>query len=404
MKNFEVPTTYKSSIISKIKSIRKLEDKRKKNFSPTIIDLGKIQFYIARHFGFCFGVEHAIEIAYETVRKNKNKRIFLLSEMIHNPKVNADLVDMGIKFIMNTNGSFFINWNELTKDDVVIIPAFGTTIEIEEKLKSIGINPHKYNTTCPFVEKVWSRSKILGAKEASVIIHGKYKHEETRATFSHSSQFTKAIVVKNINEAKKLGDLILGKSPETDFEKYFENRFTKGMSLKDFNKIGIINQTTMLAKETEEISDYFLSVMIEKYGEENIKNHFIDSRDTLCYATNDNQNAAKGLLNTDADLAIVVGGYNSSNTSHLVELLDKKFDTYFISSGKDIISKNKIKFFDLSKKEEVVKEFFLPQKDKIKIALTSGASCPDSVVDEVIFRLAEFFQLTSKIENVEIKF
>ena len=155
MKKFDVPSFYKSSIIGKIKDLRKDKDPRKKNYTPTKLDFGPVQFFIARHFGFCFGVENAIEIAYKAIEENPNKRIFLLSEMIHNPQVNADLISRGVKFIMDTKGNHLISWEDINKNDVIILPAFGTTIEIESKIKEIGLDSIKYNTTCPFVERVW---------------------------------------------------------------------------------------------------------------------------------------------------------------------------------------------------------------------------------------------------------
>ncbi len=162
MKNFRIPEFYKSSVITRIKHLRKSDDPRKKDFNPTILDFGAVKFLLARHFGFCYGVENAIEIAYRTVEENPNKRIFLLSEMIHNPGVNEDLKERGVEFLMDTSGNFLEGWNNLNSEDIVVIPAFGTTLEIESKLNDLGINPYKYNTTCPFVEKVWNRSGAAG--------------------------------------------------------------------------------------------------------------------------------------------------------------------------------------------------------------------------------------------------
>ena len=159
MKQFDIPNFYRSPIISKIKDARKSEDPRKKDFSPTKLDFGSVRFIIARHFGFCYGVENAIEIAYKTIEENPGKRIFLLSEMIHNPGVNLDLQSRGVQFLMDTSGNHIFNWDDLKKDDIIIIPAFGTTLEIQKKLSELGIDAYKYNTTCPFVEKVWNRSE-----------------------------------------------------------------------------------------------------------------------------------------------------------------------------------------------------------------------------------------------------
>ena len=173
MKSFEVPIIYRSPLISAVKKKRKDQDKMKKDFTPTLLDAGPVRIWLARHFGFCYGVENAIEIAFKTVDENQGKRIYLLSEMIHNPQVNADLQAHGISFLQDTYGKQLIPFDALRADDVVIIPAFGTTLEIENKLKEIGIQTEKYNTTCPFVEKVWNRSDAIAKKNYTIVIHGK---------------------------------------------------------------------------------------------------------------------------------------------------------------------------------------------------------------------------------------
>ena len=401
MKKFNIPGFYRSPFISKIKEARRLRDFRKSDFSPTLLDFGPVRFYIARHFGFCYGVENAIEISYKTIEENQGKRIFLLSEMIHNPGVNDELLSRGVKFIMDAAGKQLINWDELKKDDLVIIPAFGTTIEIQNKLNEIGIDPYKYNTTCPFVEKVWNRSHQLGENNYTVIVHGKHYHEETRATFSHSLRNARVLIVKNIDEAKFLSSVISGKKNDDEFYSYFKNKYSDGFDVKrDLNRIGVVNQTTMLATETQAIADYLKNTMLKKYGEENLTEHFADTKDTLCYATNDNQEATYGLLEKDADFAIVVGGYNSSNTSHIVELCERKLKTYFISSAEKIISDKLISHFILNEKAEILTEDYLPVKKTVDIILTSGASCPDAVVDDILQKLLTFFDGTRKMEEV----
>jgi 4-hydroxy-3-methylbut-2-enyl diphosphate reductase len=281
MKQFEIPEFYRSQVISKVKSKRKLDDPRKKDFSPTLLDFGKISFLIPRHFGFCYGVENAIERSYKAIADNPGKRIFLLSQMIHNPDVNKDLLENGLTFLQDTEGKQLIPFEELSPADVVIIPAFGTTLEIENKLRSIGVNIDTYNTTCPFVVKVWNRSEKLGETNHTIIIHGKYNHEETRATFSHSSSNAPSLVIKDMKEVKFLGDYILGSKSKSEFLSFFQSKMSTNFDPEtDLNKIGVVNQTTMLASETQEISDYLRNVMIEKYGEENIKNNIADTRDT----------------------------------------------------------------------------------------------------------------------------
>ncbi len=405
MKTFDIPVFYRSPIISKIKHSRKLNDPRKKDYSPTELDFGPVIFYIARHFGFCYGVENAIEISYKAIEENPGNRIFLLSEMIHNSEVNDDLINRGIKFLMDTTGKQLIEWGELNENDIVIIPAFGTTIEIKNKLSELGINTLKYNTTCPFVEKVWNRADSLGKENFTIIVHGKYKHEETRATFSHSKESAPTLVIRDIEETKLLGKIITGEIKRNEFYIIFKDRYSGGFDPEiHLNRIGVVNQTTMLATETQSITDYLKNVMIKKFSERNIKDHFADTKDTLCYATHDNQKATYGLLENNADIAIVVGGYNSSNTSHIVELFENKFPTYFVSSENKILSKNLISHFDIHNQSELSTEKFLPEKIPVKIILTSGASCPDSIVDEVLQKILSYFENTKSIESIMNEF
>ena len=405
VRKFEIPGYFKSEIIGGIKNLRNEHDKRKSDFSPTILDYGKVRFYLARHFGFCFGVQNAIEIAYKALNENPGKRIFLLSEMIHNPDVNNDLREQGIFFLQDTLGNQLISWDEVTNDDIIIIPAFGTTLETLEILKRKEIEYQTYNTTCPFVERVWNRSEIIGRKGFTIIIHGKHNHEETRATFSHVKKNSHALIVRDLSEAGILADFIGGKISETELLEYFSGKVTEGfVPAKHLVKIGVINQTTMLAEETQAIADLLKNALEKKYGKENLKSHFADNRDTLCYATNDNQTATKKLLETDADFAVVVGGYNSSNTTHLYELLAGKFPAYFIRNNNELLNANKIRHFDLSKKEVVVSANFIPEKEPVKIAITSGASCPDSEVEAVIKKLVSFVFGEGKNQEPEISF
>ena len=400
MKQFEIPEYYKSPIIGKLKNARKRTDPRKQDFSPTLIDFGPVSFLIPRHFGFCYGVENAIELSHKALDENPGKRIFLLSQMIHNPEVNRDLEDRGIRFIMDTEGNQFVDWDELQPEDIVMIPAFGTTVEIRAMLEAKGIEMQKYNTTCPFVEKVWKRSAKLGEDDFSVIIHGKHKHEETRATFSHSYQGAPSVVVKDMAESELLADFIRGNRKPDSFYDLFEGKFSPGFDPSiHLTKVGVVNQTTMLATETQAIADFFKRIMTEKYGHENVKAHFADTRDTLCYATNDNQQATIGVLERKADLAIVVGGYNSSNTSHIVDLCEEKVPTFFIKSEREILSPELIHHFNYAEKKLEHTENWLPQKEHVRIILTSGASCPDSVVDRVMQKVLGFYSQTTPIDE-----
>ena len=379
----------------------------KKDFTPTLLDFGTLQIFLARHFGFCYGVENAIEIAFRTIEENPYKRIFLLSEMIHNPQVNADLQSRGVKFLQDTYGKQLFSFDELLPDDIVIIPAFGTTLEIEKKLQSKGVQTEKYNTTCPFVEKVWNRSEQIAEKKYTVIVHGKPKHEETRATFSHAAQHTPTIIINNMEEAKLLAKYITGEKPADQFYDDFENQYSEGFDVnKDLERIGVVNQTTMLASDTQAIADFLKQAISNKYdlNNSNIEERFADTRDTLCYATNDNQSAVINMLQTPADFAIVVGGYNSSNTSHLVELCEEKLPTYFISAEEKILSANEILHYNFHTKQEILTADYLPKKNPLKILITSGASCPDALVEGIISKLTSFFSDTVSLEKIMEKF
>lgn len=401
MKSFDVPIIYRSPLITAIKQKRKMLDKLKKDFTPTLLDLGTVKIYLARHFGFCYGVENAIDIAFRTVEQNPGKRIFLLSEMIHNPQVNANLQSHGVQFLQDTYGSQLIPFDQLKPDDIVIVPAFGTTLEIENKLKSIGLRTEEFDTTCPFVKKVWNRSETIAAKDYTIIIHGKPDHEETRATFSHASANAPAVVVKDMKEAIELASFITGNKPAAVFYERFRGQYSEGFDVsKHLQRIGVVNQTTMLASDTQDIADYLKQVMLMHYKPELVEERFADTRDTLCYATNDNQSAVKGMLDIDADLAIVVGGYNSSNTSHLVELFENKFSTYFINGDDKLISEKEILHYDFHSRQEILTSGYLPIKNPVNILITSGASCPDALVEGVINRLANYYHPTFNTEDL----
>lgn len=403
MKSFNVPVQYRSPLISAIKQRRKAADKMKKDFTPTLLDSGGLQVILARHFGFCYGVENAIEIAFRAVSENPGKRIFLLSEMIHNQGVNADLQEMGVRFIMDTNGQMLINWDDLQSDDIVIIPAFGTTLELEEKLRQKGIEPSRYETTCPFVEKVWNRAEKIGKEGYTIVVHGKPKHEETRATFSHSTAHTPTVVVRDPRQAEHLAKFITGELPATAFYEDFAGQYSEGFEVqRDLARIGVVNQTTMLASETQGIADYLKNVMIGHYhlSPDHVAAHFADARDTLCYATNDNQTAVQHMLNTPADLALIIGGYNSSNTSHLLELCEEKLPAYFINHEDCLVSAGTIRHFDLHRHAETETQNYLPENRPLRVLITSGASCPDALVERVIERLASITGETAGMELV----
>lgn len=405
-REFDVPVFYRSPIISRVKAARRIDDPRKRDLTPSVLDFGPIRFKIGRHFGFCYGVENAIEIAYRALDEHPDKaaagRIFLLSEMIHNPHVNVDLQERGIRFLRTTTGEQLIPFDELSADDLVIIPAFGTTREIEVELRERGIEPQTYNTTCPFVEKVWKKSVQIGKKDYSVVVHGKRFHEETRATFSHAQANAPVVVVRNMEETERLATVISGENGPEYFFEQFPDRFSEGFDpTRDLSRIGVVNQTTMLASETAAIAEYLRQAMLEKFGPENLSEHFADTSDTLCYATKENQDATIALIADGADLAIVVGGYNSSNTSHLVDLCDEVIPTYFISGPDRMESPSEIHHFDWHNKRETSTSDWLPMNlDRpLDILLTAGASCPDALLDEVIQHMLAWFPEVRSVES-----
>ena len=401
MKQFDVPLFYRSPIISTVKDARKVLDPRKKDLAPATIDFGPVRFKIARHFGFCYGVENAIEIAYQALEENPDKRIFLLSEMIHNPHVNTDLQERGIQFLRTTRGEQLIPFDELTPDDVVLIPAFGTTLEVEQELAERGIDTETYDTTCPFVEKVWRKSSQIGDKDYSIIVHGKRYHEETRATFSHAKEDGPVVVVRDMDEAQQLAAVIRGEKDADFFYEYFDDKYSEGFDPEtDLRRVGVVNQTTMLATETKAIADLMREAMRDRYGEANVEEHFADTSDTLCYATNENQDATTALIESGGDVGIVVGGYNSSNTSHLVELCEKHMPTYFIRGASEIEGPTEIHHFDLHTRAETTTSDWFPIDDSpVDIVLTSGASCPDALLDDVIRTITAWYPNARSVDE-----
>lgn len=410
-RQFDVPEFFRSPVVSRVKEMRRLQDPRKKDLTPTVLDFGPVRFKLARHFGFCYGVENAIEIAYRALRENPGRRIFLLSEMIHNSHVNDDLLERGIRFLRTTNGEEIIPLAELTADDIVIIPAFGTTLETEKALAELGVDVEAYDTTCPFVEKVWKRSNQIGTQDYTVVVHGKRYHEETRATFSHAASVTPVVVVRDLDEARDLAAVIRGDEDRAFFFERFEDRHTDGFDPdRDLERIGVVNQTTMLATETAEIAAFLRAAMIDRYGDDAPGTHFADTSDTLCYATNENQDATRALINDGADLALVVGGSNSSNTSHLVELCEEVMPAFFISGPECLHGPGRIEHFDLERHEYVVSRDWLPERlvssatdpgaEPVDILLTAGASCPDSLLEDVMAEVLSWLPHARSSEEV----
>jgi 4-hydroxy-3-methylbut-2-en-1-yl diphosphate reductase len=403
-RQFDVPTFYRSAVVSAVKEARRLQDPRKKDLSPSVLDFGPVRFKLARHFGFCYGVENAIEIAYRAIDEANGRRIFLLSEMIHNPHVNEDLLARGIRFLRTTMGEQLIPFSELTPDDIVIIPAFGVTLETQKVLEDIGVNVEAYNTTCPFVEKVWTRSTKIGSQDYTIVVHGKRYHEETRATFSHAQSVAPVLVVRDKEETEKLASVIRGEQDLAYFHEHFKDRYSEGFDpVRDLVRLGVVNQTTMLATETAEIAAMLKRALEVRYGDDGIS-HFADTSDTLCYATNENQDATRALIGHGADLAVIVGGSNSSNTSHLVELCEERMPTYFVSGDESLISRDEIKHFNIHTKQVETASGWLLSKEPLEILLTAGASCPDVLLDRVMARICSWYPTAITPEEALVSF
>lgn len=400
-RKFDIPIFYRSPLITTIKSYRKSQDSRKQDLQPSVLNLGKVTFKVARHFGFCFGVENAIEIAYKAVKENPGKRVFLLSEMIHNPHVNSDLMRRGVRFLQTTEGEQLIDFNELKPEDIVIVPAFGTTVSLYQKLEGLGLDLVKYNATCPFVEKVWKRARQLGEKGYTIIIHGKNQHEETRATFSHAVLSAPAVVIRDIEEAKLLAKYIQRDLPLDNFLNDFKGRVSPEFDPNiHLDRIGVVNQTTMLATETQVLSDLLRASINNYFVDAQEQERFADTRDTLCYATSENQDAVHSLVKSGGDLALVVGGYNSSNTSHLVEICEEHVPTYYIKDADEIIDSETIRHLLWREPKVVESKNWLPKnKEKLVVLITAGASCPDALVEDVIKRVSGFFEVDYILEN-----
>ena len=403
-RQFDVPAFYRSPIVTRVKAARTAADPRKKDLSPSVLDFGPLRVKLARHFGFCFGVENAIEIAYRALAENPDMaaagRIFLLSEMIHNPHVNEDLLARGIRFLRTTSGEPLLPLDTLTPGDLVIVPAFGAPTEVLDDLSSRGVDVQAYDTTCPFVVRVWKKGASIGAKGYTVIVHGKRTHEETRATFSRAAASAPVVVVRDEAETEALAAVIEGREDAAFFWDHFTGKTSEGFDpARDLARLGVVNQTTMLASETAAIAERIRQAVVTRDGDDA---NIADTSDTLCYATKENQDATEALIASGADVAIVVGGYNSSNTSHLVELCeDAGLPTYFVSDADQLISPSLIRHFDWRTKTPRETTDWLPEVDgrPLDVILTAGASCPDALLDAVIQTLLSWTPSTRPVDE-----
>jgi 4-hydroxy-3-methylbut-2-en-1-yl diphosphate reductase len=366
---------YESDLIKEI---------RDRNYTLT---RGDVTIRLAQSFGFCWGVERAVAIAYETRQHFPTQQIWITNEIIHNPSVNQRLRDMNVQFIQVENG--VKNFEIINSGDVVILPAFGASVQEMQLLNDKGCTI--VDTTCPWVSKVWNTIEKHKKKDYTSIIHGQYKHEETVATSSFADKY---LVVLNMAQANYVADYILnnGDSPaeklarRTEFLTKFSNAYSVGFDPDiDLEKVGIANQTTMLKTETEAIGKLFERTMMKKYSTAELNDHF-QSFNTICDATQERQDAMFELVEEPLDLMLVIGGYNSSNTTHLQEIsIEHQIPSYHIDSDARILADNQIEHKPLSKDLEITKNW-LPA-GKIVVGVTSGASTPDKVVEAAIERI-----------------
>jgi 4-hydroxy-3-methylbut-2-enyl diphosphate reductase len=353
-----------------------------------VIDVpGKLTIKLAKEFGFCYGVERAIDLAYAARKRfPPPTRIFLLGEIIHNPEVNDQIREMGIVSLSPKPSDDELSRLHLTSDDVVLIPAFGTEVATRQKLEASGC--YLVDTTCGDVMSVWKRVRQYSKETVTSIIHGKAWHEETKATSSQARAYGSGhyLVVFTLAETDYVCSYIVNGGDKTEFLQKFKGAYSEGFDPDiHLRAIGVANQTTMLRGETEEVQRRLRQAMIQKYGDAELATHF-RFFDTICGATQDRQDALEKLLREPLDLLIVIGGYNSSNTSHLAEMGESKLPTFFIKNAAKMESEKLIRHYDLHRLEEVETLNWLPGA-KSTVGITAGASCPNNLIEDVIRRL-----------------
>tara|TARA_Y100000589_G_scaffold87359_1_gene81477 strand:+ start:11897 stop:13093 length:1197 start_codon:yes stop_codon:yes gene_type:complete len=375
-RGFESPTqrakalgeSYQSNLIAHI---------RENNFT---YQEGRLKIQLAKSFGFCWGVERAVAMAYETRRHYPKETIWMTNEIIHNPSVNNHLSRMNVQIISAKNG--IKDFSSVSHGDVVILPAFGATVQEMQLLHEKEC--HIIDTTCPWVSKVWHTVEKHKKHTFTSIIHGKYKHEETLATRSFAGNY---LVVFDLAEAEYVSNYILGIGERDEFLKKFSKAFSNGFDPDiHLERVGVANQTTMLKSETEEIGKLFETTMLKKYGPANLNDHFL-AFNTICDATEERQDAMFSLVDEDLDILVVIGGFNSSNTTHLQEIaITNNIESFHIDTPDRISVENNSICHKPLESDLILKKNFLPQGE-LTVGITSGASTPDKVVADVIEKL-----------------
>jgi 4-hydroxy-3-methylbut-2-enyl diphosphate reductase len=412
---------YQSKLCEAIKALARTHERTA--VAPITLDFGAVQYVIPSHFGFCLGVKNAIERAYETLAENPGRRVFMLSELIHNSFVNDDLRRRGLRYLQTDKGTPYttdgqkstgapgesLSWDTLTPEDIVIIPAFGATDDDKRRLVRKGVPVYQYDATCMLVEKVWKAARTFGEEGYTVVIHGKHEHEETKATFSNARRHAEAVIVRNLEEARLLGEIIASDDPvvRTRFYRDFAGKHTPGFDVsRHLDRIAVVNQTTLLMNETLEILNHLRGVFAAKLGEAEAVTRVGGGgkRDTLCYATQVNQDALSKALAGPLDAAFVIGGKNSSNTYQLYRLCAQRLGqrAFFIQSEANLRADGSVEHFvfpakgpDRSVGHGTEVHPFPTGGKPLRILLTGGASCPDGIIQQVIMRINGLFPIES---------
>jgi 4-hydroxy-3-methylbut-2-en-1-yl diphosphate reductase len=406
----EASSLYQSQLCAAIKALARQHERTAA--APVTLDFGAVRYVIPSHFGFCLGVKNAIERAYETLAENPGRRVFMLSELIHNPFVNEDLLRRGLRYLQTDRGipytvdgrkateaaGALLLWDTLTPADIVIIPAFGATDDDKRRLVRKGIAVCQYDATCMLVEKVWKAARAYGREGYTVIIHGKSEHEETKATFSNTRRHAHAVIVRNLEEARQLGEIIASNDPavRAQFHETFAGKYTPGFDVaRHLERVAVVNQTTLLMNETLSIIEYLREVYRAKFGDD-ARVGGSSRRDTLCYATQVNQDALSRALAEPLDAAFVIGGKNSSNTYQLFRLCEERLgeNAFFIQSEANILSRSEVEHYVYAgggtgriESRRLWPDDVAPKR----VLITGGASCPDGIIQQVITRINSFF-------------
>src|SRR2546430_8750683 len=370
----QVESHYRSDIIEKIRR------------AGGIISVGDTTVRLAKQFGFCYGVERAIDLAYAARKVFKERRLFIVGEIIHNPEVNHQIASLGIKNLTGKNKEADIS--DLGPEDVVIVPAFGTELSIQQQIKDRGCQI--VDTTCGDVMSVWKRVRKYASESATSIIHGKAEHEETKATSSRAlgTGTGHYLVVLTLTDTDYVCDYIRHGGDKQAFLERFRNSHSPGFDPDlHLRTVGVANQTTMLRGETEEVQRRIRQAIVDRDGPEGATKNF-RFFDTICGATQERQDALRELLDVRMNLLLVVGGYNSSNTSHLADMGEEKLPTYFVRNASRLLSGEEILHYNLHERQEVIAKDWLP-KGPIVVGITAGASCPNNLIEETLVRLYE---------------